>query len=91
MGNEESTVVDKSKRPSVLEARNIDAVAKYIKEHDVKRIVVMVCGHGLLRDEQTANLVTGGRGNQYIGRHPGLSVSRHGTLRQSSLSGPRRA
>lgn len=49
MGNEESTVVDESTRPSVLEARNIDAVAKYIKEHDVKRIVVMVCDHSPLK------------------------------------------
>ena len=28
--------------PTTLYARNIDAVAKYIKERDVKRIVVMV-------------------------------------------------
>ncbi|KAJ6135921.1 SIR2 family histone deacetylase [Penicillium capsulatum] len=42
MGNEESTVVDESTRPSVLEARNIQAVAKYIKQHNAKRIVVMV-------------------------------------------------
>ncbi|KAJ5150886.1 NAD-dependent protein deacetylase hst2-1 [Penicillium canariense] len=42
MGNEESTVVDDSTRPSVLEARNMEAVAKYIQQHDVKRIVVMV-------------------------------------------------
>lgn len=43
MGNEESTVVDESTHPSVLGARNLQAVAQYIKEHDVKRIVVMVC------------------------------------------------
>lgn len=43
MGNEESTMVDDSTRPSVLEGRNLEAIAKYIKEHDVKRIVVMVC------------------------------------------------
>ncbi|OOQ82116.1 NAD-dependent protein deacetylase hst2-1 [Penicillium brasilianum] len=42
MGNEESTMVDDSTRPSVLEGRNLEAIAKYIKEHDVKRIVVMV-------------------------------------------------
>ena len=42
MGNEESSMVDDSTRPSVLEARNIEAVAKYIKEHEVKSIVVMV-------------------------------------------------
>lgn len=42
MGNEESTMVDGSTRPSVLEARNIDAVAKYIMQNKVRRIVVMV-------------------------------------------------
>ncbi|KAJ5585405.1 NAD-dependent protein deacetylase hst2-1 [Penicillium hispanicum] len=42
MGNEGSTLVDQSIRPSVLEARNIEAVAKYIKERKVRRIVVMV-------------------------------------------------
>lgn len=42
MGNEESTVVDDSTPPSVLEARSIEAVAKYIKEHRVRRIVMMV-------------------------------------------------
>lgn len=36
-------MVDESTRPSVLDARNIDAVAKYIKQRNVKRIVVMVC------------------------------------------------
>jgi NAD-dependent histone deacetylase SIR2 len=43
MGNEESTVSDQSTRPSVLEARSMEAVAKYIKQNDVKRIVLMVC------------------------------------------------
>lgn len=43
MGNEESSVVDDSTAPSVLEARNIEGVAKYIKQRDVRRIVVMVC------------------------------------------------
>jgi NAD+-dependent protein deacetylase SIR2 len=42
MGNEESSMVDDSTRPSVLKGRNMEAVAKYIKERDVKRIVVMV-------------------------------------------------
>ena len=42
MGNEESSMVDDSTHPSVLEGRNIEAVAKYIKEREVKRIVVMV-------------------------------------------------
>lgn len=35
-------MVDDSTHPSVLEGRNMEAVAKYIKERDVKRIVVMV-------------------------------------------------
>jgi NAD-dependent histone deacetylase SIR2 len=47
MGNEESTMVDDSTRSSVLEGRNLEAIAKYIKEHDVKRIVVMVCSQSL--------------------------------------------
>jgi NAD-dependent histone deacetylase SIR2 len=42
MGNEESTMVSDSTRPSVLEARNIEAVAKYIKKHNARKIVVMV-------------------------------------------------
>lgn len=47
MGNEESTVVDESTRPSVLEARSMEAVAKYIKQNDVKRIVLMVSSYSL--------------------------------------------
>jgi NAD-dependent histone deacetylase SIR2 len=43
MGNEESSMVDGSTRPSVLEGRNMEAVAKYIKECNVQRMVVMVC------------------------------------------------
>lgn len=43
MGNESSTLVDENTSPSVLEARNIDAVAKYVKEKQVRRVVVMVC------------------------------------------------
>lgn len=42
MGNESSTLVDEKTPPSVLEARNMDAVAKYIQEKHVRRIVVMV-------------------------------------------------
>ncbi|KAJ5567158.1 SIR2 family histone deacetylase [Penicillium sp. DV-2018c] len=42
MGNEESTVVDDEATPSVLEARNVEGVAKYIKEHNVKKVVFMV-------------------------------------------------
>ena len=42
MGNESSTPVDESVPPTTLYARNLDGVARYIKERDVKRIVVMV-------------------------------------------------
>ncbi|RMZ87058.1 hypothetical protein DV736_g5717, partial [Chaetothyriales sp. CBS 134916] len=42
MGNESSTLVDESVPPITLYARNLDAVAKYVKERDVKNIVVMV-------------------------------------------------
>ncbi|GES64449.1 NAD-dependent deacetylase sirtuin-2 [Aspergillus terreus] len=42
MGNEPSTVVDENTPPSVLESRSIEAVAKYIKEKNVRNIVVMV-------------------------------------------------
>lgn len=42
MGNEPSTLVDEGTPPSVLEARNIEAVAKYIKEKRARRVVVMV-------------------------------------------------
>ncbi|KAJ5102806.1 hypothetical protein N7532_003335 [Penicillium argentinense] len=40
MGNEESSVTDSG--PPVLESRSIEAVAKYIKENDVNRVVLMV-------------------------------------------------
>ncbi|KAL4896274.1 DHS-like NAD/FAD-binding domain-containing protein [Aspergillus ambiguus] len=42
MGNEPSTVVDENTPPSVLESRSIEAVAKYIREKNVRKIVVMV-------------------------------------------------
>lgn len=42
MGNESSALVDESTPPQTLEARTIEAVAKYIRERDVRRIVVMV-------------------------------------------------
>ncbi|PYH47746.1 SIR2 family NAD-dependent protein deacylase [Aspergillus saccharolyticus JOP 1030-1] len=43
MGNESSSnVVDEKTHPSVLEKRTIEAVAKYVLEKDVRRIVVMV-------------------------------------------------
>lgn len=47
MGNESSTQVDESTSPTVLEARNIEAVAKYVKQHNVKKVVVMVCSANL--------------------------------------------
>lgn len=43
MGNESSTVVDENTPPSVLQARTVEAVAKYVKEKQVRRVVVMVC------------------------------------------------
>ncbi|KAA8649986.1 hypothetical protein EYZ11_007264 [Aspergillus tanneri] len=42
MGNESSTLIDDATPPSALEARTLEAVAKYIREKDVRRIVVMV-------------------------------------------------
>ena len=36
-------MVDDSVAPSVLDARTIEAVARYIKKHDVKKVVLMVC------------------------------------------------
>lgn len=42
MGNESSTPVEEAVPPTTLYARNIEAVAKYIEERDVKNIVVMV-------------------------------------------------
>ncbi|KIX92990.1 uncharacterized protein Z520_11263 [Fonsecaea multimorphosa CBS 102226] len=42
MGNESSTPVDEATPPTTLYARSIEAVAQYIKEKDVKNIVVMV-------------------------------------------------
>lgn len=47
MGNESSTEVDEFTRPLVLEARSIEAVAKYVKQHNVKKVVVMVCSVNL--------------------------------------------
>lgn len=42
MGNESSSPVDEATPPTKLYARNIEAVARYIEERDVKKIVVMV-------------------------------------------------
>ncbi|OCT46441.1 NAD-dependent protein deacetylase hst2-1 [Cladophialophora carrionii] len=41
MGNENSTPVDEATPPTTLHGRNIEAVAQYIKEKDVRKIVVM--------------------------------------------------
>lgn len=42
MGNESSTPVDEATPPTAIHARTIEAVAEYIKEKDIKKIVVMV-------------------------------------------------
>lgn len=42
MGNEASTPVDESTPPRVLERRDVESLAKYILERDVRSIVVMV-------------------------------------------------
>lgn len=42
MGNESSTLVDAKTPPTVLEARTVEALAKYVKEKGVRRVVVMV-------------------------------------------------
>jgi NAD+-dependent protein deacetylase SIR2 len=42
MGNESSIPVEENVPPQTLESRTIEAVAKYIKEKKVRRIVVMV-------------------------------------------------
>lgn len=44
MGNEESVMADSGTPPQTLEARSVDAVAKYIHEKKVRRIVVLVSG-----------------------------------------------
>jgi NAD-dependent histone deacetylase SIR2 len=41
MGQEESTLIDPSVPPRNLSARNLDAVAEYIKSGKAKRIVVL--------------------------------------------------
>jgi len=42
MGQESSTPIDEHTLPDTLEARTVDAVAKFIKEGRAKNIVVMV-------------------------------------------------
>jgi hypothetical protein len=42
MGNESSTIIDEDTPPQTLEHRNLESIAKYILEKNVRRIVVMV-------------------------------------------------
>jgi hypothetical protein len=42
MGNESSVPVEDDVRPATLRERTLEAVADYIKEKNVRRIVVMV-------------------------------------------------
>lgn len=77
MGNEESSMIDQKTPPRVLENRSIEAVAKYILENDVRRIVVMVClfylaPHVLCclaSDIRLMSYKPGGSRHQYFGRH----------------------
>ena len=47
MGQDSSTPVDEHTPPESLEARTVEAVAKFIKEDKAKKIVVMVSAHFL--------------------------------------------
>lgn len=73
MGNESSTVVEDHVPPQTLEGRTIEAVAKYIHEKDVQRIVVMV---RVAPSEQLAcpelTLDSDWRRYKYFGRHTGF-------------------
>ena len=42
MGNESSVPVEDDVRPATLKERTLEAVADYIKEKNVRRVVVMV-------------------------------------------------
>ena len=42
MGNEQSALVDSDTPPETLEERSVDAIAKYIKEKNARRIIVLV-------------------------------------------------
>jgi NAD-dependent histone deacetylase SIR2 len=42
MGNEASSVVDDDTPPSTLDRRDLPSLAKYIRDKNVRRIVVMV-------------------------------------------------
>lgn len=75
MGNESSTQVDEFARPLVLEGRNIEAVAKYVKQQNVKKVVVMVCSVNPIEYCMRANKHAGGSGYQHFSRHPRLSLT----------------
>ena len=45
MGNESSVPVEEDVPPCTLKSRTLEGVAEYIKERNVKRIVVMVHNH----------------------------------------------
>ena len=71
MGNESSSLVDENTSPSVLEARNIDAVAKYVKEKQVRRVVVMVCcDPPRMKLQQLTKKYIGGRWYQSFSWYP---------------------
>ena len=42
MGNESSVPIEDDVRPATLKERTLEAVADYIKEKNVRRVVVMV-------------------------------------------------
>ena len=42
MGQESSVLIDDDTPPVTLEARTIDAVAEYVHEYPVRKVVVMV-------------------------------------------------
>ena len=82
MGNESSTPVEEHVPPQTLESRSMEAVAKYIKEQHVQRIVVMVSAFvsHLTRSQLTR---TDRRRHKHIGRHTRLSFSRYRPLCES--------
>jgi hypothetical protein len=55
MGNESSVPVEDDVPPTTLRERTLEAVADYIKEKKVERIVVMVCNFQLLAFHEITN------------------------------------
>jgi hypothetical protein len=55
MGNESSVPVEDDVLPATLRERTLEAVADYIKEKNVKRIVVMVRNLQLLAYHEITN------------------------------------